>query len=65
MLSWSGPPWLSGAEGFVCRYEVEKALFNGSLAVADVPKVWNQKMEAYLGVTAPDDAQGYLQACSQ
>lgn len=29
--------------------------------VSDVPKVWAQKMESYLGVVPPDDAQGCLQ----
>jgi carboxypeptidase Taq len=45
----------------ILRYEVERALMDGSLAVADVPRVWNEKMQAYLGATPPDDAQGCLQ----
>ncbi|MGD6815817.1 carboxypeptidase M32 [Metabacillus sp. 113a] len=43
------------------RYEIEKELFNGTLAVSDLPGVWNKKYEEYLGVTPPDDAKGVLQ----
>ncbi|KZZ86362.1 carboxypeptidase M32 [Bacillus sp. SJS] len=43
------------------RYEIEKELFNGNLAVADLPRVWNEKYEEYLGVTPPNDAKGVLQ----
>ncbi len=43
------------------RFEIEQALLNGDLAVADLPAAWNDKMQAYLGVTPPDDAQGCLQ----
>jgi hypothetical protein len=45
----------------LCRYEIEKALVDGSLAVADVPKVWNEKMQEYLGASPESDAQGSLQ----
>lgn len=43
------------------RYEVEKAMIDGSLDVDDVPTVWNAKYKAYLGVDVPDDGQGVLQ----
>ena len=43
------------------RYELEKELVNRRLAVADLPAAWNAKMQEYLGVTPPDDAQGVLQ----
>ncbi|MTH52112.1 carboxypeptidase M32 [Bacillus mangrovi] len=43
------------------RYEIEKELFNGNLAVADLPEVWNRKYEEYLGVVPPNDAKGVLQ----
>lgn len=43
------------------RLELEIALIEGKLAVADLPEVWNQKMQEYLGVTPPDDARGVLQ----
>lgn len=43
------------------RYEIEKELFNGELAVKDLPKVWNDKYEEYLGIRPENDAEGILQ----
>lgn len=43
------------------RAELETALLEGTLAVADLPEAWNAKMEDYLGLTPPDDATGVLQ----
>jgi carboxypeptidase Taq len=43
------------------RVELELALIEGSLAVADLPEAWNTKMREYLGLTPPDDARGVLQ----
>jgi len=43
------------------RMEVEIALMEGKLAVKDLPEVWNQKMQEYLGVTPHSDADGVLQ----
>ncbi len=45
----------------VVRFELEKALMEGKLAVADLPSAWNAKMKQYLGVDVPDDAHGVLQ----
>ncbi|MDQ0299270.1 carboxypeptidase Taq [Salibacterium salarium] len=45
----------------ILRYEIEKGLINGDIEVADLPKVWNEKMEEYLGVIPPNDSQGVLQ----
>ena len=45
----------------VVRYEIEQALFDGSVAVADLPGLWNDKMEAYLGIRPDTDAEGILQ----
>jgi carboxypeptidase Taq len=45
----------------VLRFEIEEALINGTIDVADVPKVWNQKMEEYLGIVPANDAEGCLQ----
>lgn len=41
----------------VLRYELETALLKGDLAVDDVPRVWNERMQHYLGCTPEDDAQ--------
>ncbi len=43
------------------RYELEKALIGGELAVKDVPGEWNRLYKEYLGVDVPDDAHGCLQ----
>lgn len=43
------------------RYEIEKGLISGEVQVADLPSIWNQKMEDYLGITPSNDAEGVLQ----
>jgi len=43
------------------RLELEIALMEGTLAVADLPEAWNARMEEYLGLTPPNDADGVLQ----
>ncbi|WP_432663511.1 carboxypeptidase M32 [Wukongibacter baidiensis] len=43
------------------RYEIEKMLIEGKIEVKDLPKIWNEKIEEYLGVTPPNDKMGVLQ----
>ena len=43
------------------RYELEKQLMAGTLAVHDLPQAWNRLYQEYLGVTVPDDRRGVLQ----
>ncbi len=43
------------------RVEIEMGLIDGSMAVADLPAIWNSKMQEYLGLTPPSDTQGVLQ----
>ena len=43
------------------RFELETGLLNGSIRVSDLPRLWNEAMEEYLGVVPPDAAQGVLQ----
>ncbi len=43
------------------RYELEKALIAGELAVKDLPAAWNARYKEYLGVDVPDDTRGVLQ----
>ncbi len=45
----------------ILRFELEVALIEGTLAVADVPAAWNERMRELLGVEVPDDAHGCLQ----
>jgi carboxypeptidase Taq len=43
------------------RFEIERELLSGDLAVEDVPEVWNDKYEEYLGIRPENDAEGCLQ----
>jgi carboxypeptidase Taq len=43
------------------RLELEIALMEGSLKVDELPEAWNSRMQEYLGLTPPNDAQGVLQ----
>jgi carboxypeptidase Taq len=43
------------------RLELEIALMEGNLKVADLPGAWNERMNDYLGVAPPNDADGVLQ----
>lgn len=43
------------------RLELEIAMLEGTVAVKDLPDLWNTKMQEYLGVTPPNDAKGVLQ----
>jgi carboxypeptidase Taq len=43
------------------RYELERQLLDGELAVKDLPEAWNQGMASRLGVTPANDAEGCLQ----
>lgn len=45
----------------ILRFEIELALVEGDLKVADVPEAWNAKMKQYLGLDVPNDALGCLQ----
>ncbi len=43
------------------RFEIEQALIDGSLKVADAPDAWNEKYAHYLGITPPSAKDGILQ----
>ena len=43
------------------RYEIEKAMIAGDLAVKDIPGEWNRLYREFLGVEVPDDRRGCLQ----
>ena len=43
------------------RVEIECALMDGSLPVADLPEAWNAAIKRDLDLDVPDDAQGVLQ----
>lgn len=43
------------------RYELEKALFDGSLQASDLEAAWNDKYEEYLGIRPEKPSRGVLQ----
>jgi carboxypeptidase Taq len=43
------------------RFEIERRMLNGSLAVADVPAAWNESFRQLFGFAPPDDKHGCLQ----
>jgi carboxypeptidase Taq len=45
----------------VLRFEIERDLISGDLAVADLPEAWNAKFEDFFGIRVPNDAEGCLQ----
>ncbi|WP_198266119.1 carboxypeptidase M32 [sulfur-oxidizing endosymbiont of Gigantopelta aegis] len=46
----------------ILRYEIEKALINETLTVKELPEIWDEKMQHYLGIsTAGNDKDGCMQ----
>ncbi len=45
----------------VIRFELERAMLSGDLAVTDLPGAWAEYYQRYLGVTPEDDRDGCLQ----
>jgi carboxypeptidase Taq len=43
------------------RLELEIGMVEGTMAVKDLPQIWNSKMKEYLGIVPPNDALGVLQ----
>jgi carboxypeptidase Taq len=45
----------------ILRLEIERALLNNEIEVADLPALWREKSEQYLGMTPQSDSEGALQ----
>ena len=45
----------------IVRFELEKALINGNVAIETLPDLWNAKYREYLGVEPATDSEGVLQ----
>jgi carboxypeptidase Taq len=43
------------------RFELELALLSGDLKVRDLPGAWNERIQSFLNLDVPNDAQGCLQ----
>ena len=52
---------LTYALHIMVRYEIEKQMIAGTLAIQDVPAEWNRLYKEYLGVDVPNDKMGCLQ----
>ncbi len=45
----------------ILRFELELALLEGTIEIGDVETAWNERMQAYLGITPERPSQGVLQ----
>ncbi len=45
----------------IIRYEIEKMLFNENVDIQELPKIWNQKYQEYMGIEPSTNAEGILQ----
>ncbi len=45
----------------IIRYEIERMFMSGEAKLEDLPRIWNDKYEKYLGVRPADDKEGVLQ----
>lgn len=43
------------------RFELEREMLNGTVAVEDIPEAWNARFRELFGMNPPDDARGCLQ----
>jgi carboxypeptidase Taq len=45
----------------IIRFEIERELIAGKIAVADLPELWNRKYKEYLDVDIKNDSEGVMQ----
>jgi carboxypeptidase Taq len=43
------------------RFELERAIFNKEIKIADIPGEWNSRFKKYFGIDVDNDANGCLQ----
>jgi carboxypeptidase Taq len=43
------------------RFDLERAMISGDLAIQDLPGAWNERIRTDLGIDVPDDRRGCLQ----
>ncbi|MCH7793313.1 MAG: carboxypeptidase M32 [Planctomycetes bacterium] len=43
------------------RFDIERAIIRGDVAIKDIPGLWNETFKRYLGLGVPDDRRGCLQ----
>lgn len=45
----------------IIRYEIERDIFNENIPLDDLPTIWNQKYQEYLGISSDNYKEGILQ----
>src|SRR6478672_9951858 len=45
----------------ILRFELEQELLDGTVALEDLPEIWNARMKEFLGVDVPSNTDGVLQ----
>lgn len=45
----------------IIRFEIEEMIFNSGLNAKDIPAIWNEKYQQYLGLKIKNNAEGVLQ----
>jgi carboxypeptidase Taq len=45
----------------IVRFEMEKDIMSGKLAVDELPEAWNERYDKYLGMEIEDDSEGVMQ----
>jgi carboxypeptidase Taq len=45
----------------ILRFELEREMIAGRLAMRELPEAWNERIRSYLGLKVPSDALGVLQ----
>jgi carboxypeptidase Taq len=45
----------------IIRFEIEEDLFSEKISVSEIPSIWNEKYDEYLGVKIETDTEGALQ----
>jgi carboxypeptidase Taq len=45
----------------IIRFEIERATFADEISITELPSVWNEKYDKYLGVDIKNDTEGVLQ----
>ncbi|MCJ7632910.1 carboxypeptidase M32 [Candidatus Bathyarchaeota archaeon] len=45
----------------IIRFEIERALFDGKVKIDELPEIWNEKYNSYLGLKIQNDSEGVMQ----
>jgi carboxypeptidase Taq len=45
----------------IIRFQMERGIISGKMDVSDLPQIWNEKYDEYLGVKISNDSEGVMQ----